>query len=118
MRIRTKRVYDSPSRMDGYRVLVDHLWPRGISKAQAALDEWCKELAPSDELRKWFGHDAERWPEFVQRYSRELDAKVQTVAEMVARSPKTTITLLHAAKDVEHNNAVVLKMFIETRIAP
>lgn len=116
MNIRTKRVYDSPSRMDGYRVLVDRLWPRGIRKAEAALDEWCKDLAPSGDLRKWFGHDAQRWPAFAQRYSRELNAKGDVVAEMVARSPKSTITLLYAAKDVEHNNAVVLKMFIDTHI--
>ncbi len=116
MVIRTKRIYESPSRTDGYRVLVDRLWPRGISKAQAALDEWCKGLAPSDDLRKWFGHDAERWPEFSRRYSRELNTKEHAVAEMVAHSPKSTITLLYAAKDVEHNNAVVLKVFIEMNI--
>jgi uncharacterized protein YeaO (DUF488 family) len=118
MTIRTKRVYDSPARTDGYRVLVDRLWPRGIGKEEAALDEWRKDLAPSDELRKWFGHDLERWSEFEQRYNSELDAKKDAVAEMIARSRKRTITLLYAAKDVEHNNAVVLKAFIETHLKP
>lgn len=103
--------------MDGYRVLVDRLWPRGISKDDADLDEWCKNLAPSDKLRKWFGHDPERWPEFVQRYTRELDAKKDLVIEILDRSPKETITLLYAAKDAEHNNAAVLKTFIETNIS-
>ena len=103
--------------MDGYRVLVDRLWPRGISKDDADLDESCKNLAPSDKLRKWFGHDAERWPEFAERYTSELDAKQDEVAEMVDRSPKKTITLLYAAKDAEHNNAAVLKTYIETNIS-
>lgn len=102
--------------MDGYRVLVDRLWPRGISKDDADLDEWCKDLAPSDKLRKWFGHDPEKWTEFVQRYTRELDAKKDLVIEILDRSPRKTITLLYAAKDSEHNNAAVLKTFIETNI--
>lgn len=75
MKIRIKRVYNAPSRMDGYRVLVDRLWPRGISKANAVLDEWRKDLAPSDELRKWFGHESEKWEEFKRRYRKELSAK-------------------------------------------
>jgi len=114
MKIRVKRIYDAPSRADGYRVLVDRLWPRGIRKADAALDEWAKGLAPSDGLRKWFGHDPDRWDEFTRRYTEELEGRRDDVAAMVARSPKETITFLYAAKDAERNNAVVLKRFIET----
>lgn len=113
MRIRVKRIYDAPSRADGYRVLVDRLWPRGIRKADAALDEWAKGLAPSDGLRKWFGHDPDRWDAFVRRYMEELEDRRDNVTAMVARSPKETITLLCAAKNTERNNAVVLKQFIE-----
>jgi uncharacterized protein YeaO (DUF488 family) len=114
MKIRVNRIYDAPSRADGYRVLVDRLWPRGIRKADAALDEWAKGMAPSDGLRKWFGHDPNRWDAFVRRYMEELESHKDDVAAMVARSPKETITLLYAAKDTERNNAVVLKRFIET----
>lgn len=102
--------------MDGYRVFVDRLWPRGISKADADLDEWAKGLAPSDDLRKWFGHDADRWDEFRKCYIEELTGKKEEIESLVKNSPKKTITLLFAAKDEGHNNAVVLKEYIETKI--
>jgi len=113
MRIRIKRVYDAPSRMDGYRVLVDRLWPRGVRKADARLDEWAKDLGPSDELRQWFKHDADRWRGFRRRYARELGANEDKLRALIERSPKRTITLLFAAKDTDRNNAVVLKDYIE-----
>ena len=117
MRILTKRVYEAPTRTDGYRVLVDRLWPRGISKSNAALDEWCKELAPSDELRKWFSHDPDKWAEFSRRYTRELNAKKDQVNALLNRTHARTITLLYAAKDAEHNNAMVLKRYIDSHLS-
>ncbi|HET6429885.1 MAG TPA: DUF488 domain-containing protein [Phycisphaerae bacterium] len=116
MRIRIKRVYEDPSRADGYRVLVDRLWPRGLRKEDARLNEWAKDLAPSDELRKWFGHEAGKWDEFRRRYRRELAGKGDDVAALVHRCPKRTITLLFAARDTDRNNAVVLKEVLETRL--
>ena len=116
MTIRPKRLYDAPSRADGCRVLADRLWPRGLRKDDARLDAWAKDLAPSDELRKWFGHDPDKWPEFRKRYAAELAELKDQVAEMVAGCPKKTITLVFAAKDAEHNNAVVLKEFIEKNV--
>ena len=117
MRVQTKRIYDAPSRTDGWRVLVDRLWPRGIRKDDAKLDDWAKPVAPSDELRKWFGHDPDKWKEFRRRYRRELDDNADEVAAMLDRCRKKTITLLFAAKDREHNNAVVLKERIEAKTA-
>jgi uncharacterized protein YeaO (DUF488 family) len=111
--LRTKRVYDRPARGDGYRVLVDRLWPRGLSKEEARVDIWLKDIAPSGELRKWFGHDPQRWPEFKRRYFRELDRKAE-LAERIPRRGKT-VTLLFGAKDEEHNNAVALREYLEKR---
>lgn len=103
-----KRVYDAVSADDGYRVLVDRLWPRGVSKERAQLDEWCKDVAPSAELRRWFGHVPERFAEFSERYRAEL-AGDPAVPEIVARwSTHPTVTLLFGARDREHNEAVVL----------
>jgi uncharacterized protein YeaO (DUF488 family)/alkylated DNA nucleotide flippase Atl1 len=106
--IRIKRVYDPPSRADGVRVLVDRLWPRGISKAAARVDAWMKDLAPSAALRTWFGHDPARWPEFRRRYRREL-AATDARHELLAMADHQPLTLLFAAKDPDHNNAVVLR---------
>jgi uncharacterized protein YeaO (DUF488 family) len=108
--IKIKRAYEAPDGGDGVRVLVDRLWPRGIKREAAGIDHWLKELAPSGDLRKWFGHDPERWPEFRTRYRAELKANPEAVAELraVAKSAKT-VTLVFAAKDEAHNNAVVLK---------
>ncbi|MBJ6750144.1 DUF488 domain-containing protein [Geomonas anaerohicana] len=111
--IRLKRIYDEAAAQDGVRVLVDRLWPRGISKDKAHLDRWEKELAPSDELRHWFGHDPEKWQEFRARYRKELEGQGTLIEELAALAAGKTLTLLYAAKDEEHNNAVVLKEILE-----
>lgn len=111
--LRTKRIYDEPSEDDGLRVLVDRLWPRGISKEKAKIDRWEKDLAPTNELRKWFGHDPEKWGEFLQRYRTELAGKEEVLARLRQEAGEGTVTLLYAAKDEEQNNAVALKRYIE-----
>ena len=108
MDVRAKRIYDPPDRRDGYRVLVDHVWPRGISKERARLDKWARELAPSDELRKWFNHVPARFAEFRARYRDELAAQSKHLHGLRQRSAKGRLTILYAARDREHNNAVVL----------
>jgi uncharacterized protein YeaO (DUF488 family) len=108
MDIRLKRAYESASARDGYRVLVDRLWPRGVSKKQAKLDEWAKELAPSSRLREWFGHEPGRFPEFRRRYIDELRADVPRLRELRRRARTGTLTLVYSAHDSEHNDAVVL----------
>ena len=109
--VAVKRVYDPPSKNDGTRVLVDRLWPRGIAKAKARVDAWLKEVGPSTALRTWFGHDPARWAEFQRRYHRELanSGAAQPVADLARRGP---ITLLFAAKDEQHNNAVALREYL------
>ncbi len=107
--LKCKRIYDPPSDDDGRRLLVDRLWPRGVAKEAARLDDWLKELAPSDDLRRWFGHDPARWEEFRARYRQELQGHGEQLDELRAAAKKGTVTLLFAAKDAEHNNAVVLK---------
>ena len=102
---RTKRVYEPPAAEDGKRVLVDRVWPRGVSKEQAKLDEWLKDIGPSTELRKWFGHVPERYPEFKKRYLQELQGN-QALEQL--KGMTGTVTLLYGAKDEEHNQAVVL----------
>jgi uncharacterized protein YeaO (DUF488 family) len=114
--ITLKRVYEKPARGDGFRVLVDRLWPRGRKKDDLQLDAWPKELAPSTELRKWFAHDAGKWPEFCRRYRSELtQARAsKTVGDLIdAAAAKKAITLLYGAKDTEHNEAVVLRSLFE-----
>lgn len=106
--VRAKRIYDPPSDGDGYRVLIDHIWPRGISKQKANLDEWAKELAPSGELRKWFDHDPARFAEFRSRYRQELTARSERLDELRRRAANGPVTVLYAAHDQEHNNAVVV----------
>jgi uncharacterized protein YeaO (DUF488 family) len=112
--IKIKRIYDAPDPADGRRVLVDRLWPRGISKERALLDWWLKEIAPSDELRRWFGHDPDRWQEFSTRYRQELEAQRPLLEELRRQAARDTMTLLYAAKDQEHNNATVLKELLES----
>jgi uncharacterized protein YeaO (DUF488 family) len=107
--VKIKRVYDPPAQDDGKRVLVDRLWPRGIKKEPAHVDEWVKDIAPSNELRTWFGHDPSKWREFRDRYLRELRIKQELVEQLRHDAEKGTVTLLFAAKDCEHVNAVVLK---------
>lgn len=113
MQVRTKRIYEQPSQQDGYRVLVDGLWPRGVRKADAELDEWARDLAPSRALRTWFGHDPARWDEFRRRHFNELAKQDEAVRALVERAGGGRITLLYAAKDEEHNNAEVLKEYLE-----
>lgn len=112
MRIGLKRVYDPPAPADGRRILVDRLWPRGLRRDKARIDLWLKEIAPSDELRRWFGHTAEKWPEFRERYAAELDARPQVVAELRAAVGAGAATLVFAARDPEHNNAVALRDYL------
>lgn len=107
--IKLKRIYDPYHKEDGYRVLVDRLWPRGVSKEEAHLDLWLKEIAPSNELRKWFGHDTNRWIEFKEKYKEELKSKKELISQLKERGKQhKNVTLLYGAKDVDHNEAVVL----------
>jgi uncharacterized protein YeaO (DUF488 family) len=115
MKIQMKRVYDEPSEADGQRILIDRLWPRGLSKAKAKVDLWLKAVAPSTPLRQWFGHDPEKWEEFKQRYTDELDQNSEAVAQLRALLAQGTVTLLYGAKDQEHNDAVVLQEYVEKR---
>lgn len=110
-----KRVYDEPSPDDGFRVLVERLWPRGIRKERAALDLWLKDVAPSPELRKWFDHDPVKWEEFQQRYAEELKDKKDAVKLLKDKDKEGTVTLLYAAHDTEHNGALALKRILERR---
>ncbi|OJY31063.1 MAG: hypothetical protein BGO98_45070 [Myxococcales bacterium 68-20] len=116
--LRIKRVYEPATPGDGARVLVDRLWPRGLNKEEAHLDDWLRDLAPSDELRKWFGHDPRRFAEFQKRYEHELedDAARTLLDDLARRATRGTLTLVFAAKDAEHNNAVVLAREIERRV--
>ena len=108
MKLSIKRVYDEPEKSDGKRILVDRLWPRGLTKEHAHVDLWLKEIAPSNELRKWFAHDPEKWPEFQKRYKQELKSQPEQFALLQNEASKGTVTLLYGAKDDEHNQAVVL----------
>jgi uncharacterized protein YeaO (DUF488 family) len=110
--IRIKRVYDPPEPEDGKRYLVDRLWPRGVKKEALKLDGWLKDVAPSDELRRWFGHDPSRWEEFHRRYTAELKAKPETWRTLLESARKGNLTLLFSARDERLNNAVVLKAFL------
>lgn len=106
--IRIKRVYEDAAGGDGFRVLIDHIWPRGVSKERASLDEWAKELAPSGDLRRWFGHDPERYAEFRRRYRAELGRRGDELDQLRERARSGPLTIVYAARDTEHNNAVVL----------
>jgi uncharacterized protein YeaO (DUF488 family) len=111
--IKLKRAYEKPSRDDGLRVLVERLWPRGLTKERAAVDLWLKEVAPSPELRKWFGHDPARWEQFQKRYWRELEEKEEAVRLLKQKGKRGAVTLVYAARDEEHNGALALKEFLE-----
>ena len=113
MDVHVKRAYRAARRSDGQRVLVDRLWPRGTPKDRLRLDYWAKELAPSDELRKWFNHEPEKWEEFKKRYALELDALPDAVSILRARLALGPVTLIYAAKDEDHNNAIALKSYLE-----
>jgi uncharacterized protein YeaO (DUF488 family) len=115
--LKIKRVYDPPSRDDGKRILVDRLWPRGLKKENARIDEWIKEIGPSTELRKWFSHDPEKWEEFKRRFFKELQKNGETVDRVIATAKKSTVTLLFGSREERYNNALALKEFIESRIS-
>jgi uncharacterized protein YeaO (DUF488 family) len=107
--VRLKRAYEQPTADDGLRILVDRLWPRGLKKADAAIDLWEKDLAPSTELRQWFGHSPQRWEEFRRRYARELRQHAERIAELRELARKTPLTLVYSAHDEAHNDALVLR---------
>jgi uncharacterized protein YeaO (DUF488 family) len=113
--VRVKRVYDAPSTGDGVRVLVDRLWPRGLPRAEAAIDLWLKDLAPSAALRRWFAHDVRKWNDFRRRYAEELDGKPRNVAALRGAVRRGVVTLLFAAKDTARNNAVALQEYLGAR---
>ena len=115
MAFQLKRAYDPPARSDGYRVLIDRLWPRGVSRKRARLDEWARELAPSPELRRWFGHDPGRFAEFQHRYTAELETHDAKLQELRGRARRRTLTLVYGARDTEHNDAVVLAEILRER---
>ena len=116
MSIAVKRIYEPASKADGYRVLVDRMWPRGLKKEDAALDVWAKELAPTTALRKWFGHDPARWEGFRHRYAGELDLRVAFWRPLLVQAERHRVTLLYGARDEEHNQAVALKMYLDNWI--
>lgn len=113
--IRLKRAYENPSPLDGHRVLVERLWPRGVTKERAALDLWLKDVAPSAELRRWFSHDPAKWPEFQRRYKEELRHRPQEVAELRKLAAVGSLTFVYGSRDEEHNAASVLQDFIENQ---
>ncbi len=115
--IKLKRVYEQADDSDGFRVLVDRLWPRGVSKEEAKLNEWLRDIAPSDELRKWFGHDPDKWTEFERRYRGELASKEELVNKLIEDAKGEDITLLYASRETKHNNVVVLKNVLEERMS-
>lgn len=115
MQIRTKRVYDEPARGDGRRILIDRLWPRGLSKDAARVDFWAKSVAPSSELRRWYQHDHAKWEEFRKRYFAELDANADGLAELHEHLGSRTVTLLFGSKEEELNNATALKQYLSKK---
>ncbi len=118
-RVWMRRAYDPPTQNDGYRVLVDRVWPRGVSREDAAIDEWCRDIAPSDALRRWYGHEVERWDEFRDRYKGELteDPGRAALEALAARARKQRVTLVFGARDAEHSQAAVLKELLDARLA-
>jgi len=117
MKVSVKRIYESAAKSDGFRVLVDRLWPRGISKSDAKLDLWLPDLGPSTALRQWFNHDPARWVEFQRRYHAELKEKRALLATITEQAKTGSVTLLYSAKDEEHNQAVALRNYLLKRIA-
>ncbi len=111
--IHLKRAYEEPSPDDGERVLVERLWPRGLTKARAAVDLWLKDVSPSPELRRWFGHDPAKWEEFERRYRRELEGNPEAIELLRRKAERGTLTLVYAARDTEHNSALLLKELLE-----
>ena len=117
MTITVKRAYDPVSRTDGTRLLVERLWPRGIAKANLPIDEWLKEAGPSTALRKWFGHDPDKWAEFRRRYFRELDSRPEAWEPIVSAARRgRTVTLVYSSRDTQHNNAVALRDYLQEKV--
>ena len=116
-KIHLKRAYDEAAQSDGVRILVERLWPRGLSKERAAVDVWMKDIAPSTELRRWFGHDPDKWDEFQKRYWAELDDNPDTVADLRRRAREGPVTFVYAARDEEHNGALALRQYLQRRSA-
>ncbi|MEN8265259.1 MAG: DUF488 domain-containing protein [Nitrospirota bacterium] len=114
MEIKIKRAYERPSSTDGFRILVDRLWPRGISKDKAKVELWPRELAPSTELRRWYGHDPEKWSDFKSRYFSELDGNPEMVEELLEYVRKGKVTFVYSSKEQQLNNAVALKEYVES----
>ncbi len=112
--LKVKRVYDPPAARDGVRVLIDRIWPRGLTKRKAAIDAWFKDLAPSTRLRQWFNHESDKWPEFRKRYTRELSHEKGRLRELRALVRRRTVTLVYGARDEAHNNAVVMKALLRS----
>ena len=115
MQVRTKRIYEDSNPADGRRILVDRLWPRGIAKSNARIDFWAKSVSPSNELRRWYGHDPEKWLEFRERYFEELDSNPDGVSELRSQLGSGTVTLLYSSKETRLNNASALKDYLESR---
>jgi uncharacterized protein YeaO (DUF488 family) len=115
MQIWIRRAYDPPTRRDGQRVLVDRIWPRGVSRQELQIDAWQKEAAPSTELRQWFGHDPERWKEFRERYFAELDQRPDVIRDLLRRAHTGRITFVYATRDPDHNNAVALRDYLHAQ---
>lgn len=113
--IKLKRAYEAPSKSDGYRVLVDRVWPRGVTKDALRLDEWMKDLAPTTQLRKWFGHDPEKWDRFRERYFAELERQPDAVGRLSDKCRAGTVTLVFAARDETHSNAAALREYLLNR---
>lgn len=115
MPIYLKRAYDKPAKSDGQRILVDRLWPRGITKEKARIDLWLKDIAPGNELRKWFNHEPDKWPEFKTRYFKELATQADVLHELAKKARADTVTLIFAAKNAQFNNAVAIKEYLGKR---
>ena len=115
MNVQIKRVYEEPSTSDGKRILIDRLWPRGLTKEKAKVDLWLKDIAPSTELRQWFGHDPSKWNEFKKRYHDELKKNCEIIVKLIEQLKTGKVTLVYGAKDEEHNDAVVLKEYLEKK---
>ncbi|MEW5801612.1 MAG: DUF488 domain-containing protein [bacterium] len=114
--IKVKRIYAQPNKGNGFRVLVDRLWPRSLKKEEVKVDLWLKNIAPSNELRKWFAHDPQKWDTFQQKYSEELDSRKDLVAMLISKAEEGDLTLLYGAKDEEFNNAIALKKYLEEKM--
>ena len=114
--IKTRRIYDKPDTDDGFRILVDRIWPRGLKKNDAKIDLWQKDIAPSSTLRKWFNHDQSKWNEFKRRYYNELKDKQEIVKLFLEKAGQETITLLYSSKEEKYNNAIALKEFLDLKL--